>query len=163
MRLSVERANELLRYDPKTGKLFWRVSRGRVAAGQEAGCVETVYGDVLVGVDGKIYQAHRIIWLIRKGYMPAEIDHRNRRNSDNRWCNLREATRQQNQCNRGRPINNRSGFKGVHRHKDGWRARICVRGVHHCGGVYATPELAARAYNRLAKKHHANFACLNGV
>ena len=45
-----------------------------------------------------------------------QIDHINGIKTDNRLCNLREATRSQNQVNTPVVKNNTSGFKGVHLH-----------------------------------------------
>ncbi len=54
----------LLKYEPDTGKLFWRVDRpGRCKAGSEAGCV-TNRGYITVSVDGINYQAHNLIWIM---------------------------------------------------------------------------------------------------
>ena len=41
------------------------------------------------------------------------IDHINHIPYDNRWSNLRAATNSQNQANAKKPINNKSGYKGV--------------------------------------------------
>jgi len=41
------------------------------------------------------------------------VDHRNLDKGDNRWDNLREATRSQNMANTSLPSTNTSGFKGV--------------------------------------------------
>lgn len=50
--LTQERANQLLRYDPATGFLYWKRSRGTAKSGKMAGCIHPS-GYVHVSVDGK--------------------------------------------------------------------------------------------------------------
>jgi hypothetical protein len=88
-------------------------------------------------------------------------DHKNGDGLDNRRENLREATVAQNLRNRGCPVNNTSGFKGVSRKRDKWTAGIKANGVHKRLGGFATPEQAARAYDAMAIELHGEFACLN--
>jgi hypothetical protein len=87
-------------------------------------------------------------------------DHANHDTLDNRRSNLRIATASQNQCNRHRPRNNSSGFKGVAWHKasEKWRAYIQVRGETHYLGYFCTPELAHAAYREAANLLHDSFA-----
>lgn len=66
-----------------------------------------------IGINKKIYIAHRLAWLYVYGYFPKFIDHINGNPSDNRLCNLRECTHSQNMCNRKLNKNNKSGFKGI--------------------------------------------------
>lgn len=76
--------NELLCYDEGTGLLHWKVSRGRVRAGDLAG-TSNGRGYIIVRVDGKIYPAHRIAWFLKTGEWPTGvIDHINRDGEDNR-------------------------------------------------------------------------------
>jgi len=63
------------------------------------------------------------------GEWPATtIDHKDRVRSNNRWSNLRLATKQQQQENRSRARNNTSGVTGVTRVRYGksfrWRAQF---------------------------------------
>jgi hypothetical protein len=105
------RLNELLAYDEVTGIITWKVTRGRSAkAGQEAGSVNKKSGYRLIMIDGQNYTAARIAWALCYGAdpYPAEVDHENRRRTDNRIDNLRLATRAEQLDNRGnkgeRPI-----------------------------------------------------------
>lgn len=68
--ITADRLKELLNYDPDTGKLVWLVNRrGRFARiGQEAGTKQD--DAIYVGLDGKIYSAHRLIWLYVHGNWP---------------------------------------------------------------------------------------------
>lgn len=91
-----QRLEELLHYDEYTGILTWKVDRrGTAKKGSVAGTYNDGY--LLVGVDGKVYFSHQLIWLLITGKWPREqIDHKNHRKSDNRWVNLREATHGEN-------------------------------------------------------------------
>lgn len=94
-----------------------------------------------------------------------ETDHANCNPLDNRRCNLRVASHAQNNRNRKRQRNNRSGFIGVSRKKKclsrPWQAHITVEGKRVHLGYFAMPEQAAEAYNQAAKLHHGDFATLN--
>ena len=60
---------------------------------------------------GKYYKAHRVIWLWMTGEWPKEqVDHINHDRTDNRWCNLREASRLENYRNQSQYKNNKSGL-----------------------------------------------------
>jgi hypothetical protein len=158
--LTARRARALLSYDPETGEFRWRLGRPKAKAGALAGTVNLA-GYRVIGVDGRLYLAHRLAWLIERGKWPAhEIDHENGTRSDNRWCNLRPATHAENWRNRPRQSNNRSGYKGVYWHPQSgkWTARIKAGSVDRSLGLFESKEDAARAYARSAKELHGKFA-----
>lgn len=97
----------------------------------------------------------------RMGLNPNEVDHRDRNSLNNQRRNLRPATKTTNGRNRGPNKNNSSGFKGIHRDGARWRAQIRVGQQRIHLGRYATPEQAAAAYNKAAKKYFKSFAYLN--
>jgi hypothetical protein len=119
----------------------------------------TVYARTNLRQDGKFVTVpmHRIItgWLY--------IDHINGDGLDNRRVNLRQATHGQNMGNKRIYSNNTSGYKGVglHRLSSKWQAMIQRDGKAHYLGRYATPEEAARAYDRAAIEVFGEFARLN--
>lgn len=100
---------------------------------------------------------HRVIASPADGQ---EVDHRNRDPLDNRRTNLRLASRNQNVWNRASESNH-NGFRGVHRHRQKYRAEICAFGSVYRSKSFAYPEDAARAYDQLATLHHGTFAVLN--
>src|SRR6516162_3869256 len=153
--LSAERLRELLHYAPETGLFYWRVSRGSAGAGVQAGKGRSG-GYVVIRIDGLVHYAHRLAWLYVHGEHPTrEIDHKNQNPADNSIANLRQSSHAENMRNISR--RNRSGFKGVYRHRSKWGAQICVNGKKIHLGSYSTPREAAEAYDKAARLHHGEF------
>jgi len=164
--LTAVKVRNLLDYNPQTGALVWKVDvkvgRGRVAikAGTEAGHVRSD-GQRIVGIDGKEYRAHRLIWLHVYGEWPnGEVDHINVDRTDNRLANLRLATRRQNQANMKRCAQNTSGFKGVcfDKARGKWMAYVASKGKRIYLGRYSSPEAAHLAYCKAADRIYGEFA-----
>jgi hypothetical protein len=101
---------------------------------------------------------HRVVMNAQPGEC---YDHINRDGLDNRRSNLRLATNQQNQMNRGRK-GGTSRFKGVSwdRQKSLWLAQM-GRGRGSKIGRFHAEEDAARAYDRAAREKFGEFACTN--
>ncbi len=115
----------------------------------------------MISVDGVRYKAHRLAFLYMVGQVPiCDVDHINRNPSDNRWSNLREATRQQNMANIGLTRANKSGYRGVSwvEEKKRWKAQIRRAGTNRHIGYFDTPEAAYDAYVRVAIVEHGEFA-----
>ena len=114
-------------------------------------------------IKGKHVLLHRFITKARDGVV---IDHKNLTKLDNRKYNLREASKSQNQYNRGRQKNNTSGLKGVRfniqRRK--WHVKIgyTLNGIRMIKSeFFASREEAGRQYNEWARQYHGQFACVN--
>jgi hypothetical protein len=90
-----------------------------------------------------------------------QVDHINRNRTDNRRCNLRYATRTQNQANTGKQKNNRSGYKGVSWHKTKWEARIKYGAKKLYLGRYDNPLKAALVYDCASRLLYGDFAGVN--
>ena len=137
--LTQDRLKELLSYDPKTGNFIWlkQIYNG-VGVGDIAGSI-TLDGYRAIGIDSKIHQAHRLVWLYCYGYMPEYgIDHIDRNPLNNRIENLREVSNQCNQRNTGNWNTNKSGVKGVCwvMRENKWHAQIVVMGKQKNLGYY---------------------------
>jgi hypothetical protein len=164
--LTQEYLTQLLNYDPDSGVFTWLVDQRQAGlrAGHQAGC-ETRKRRIIC-IDYRNYPEHHLAWLFMTGSLPAEqINHANRRTSDNRWRNLRAATHQENCWTRGKYRNNTSGYKGVswNKRKHLWRAYIKADAKQEHLGYFETKENAARSYNAAAIKYFGKFAMLNVV
>lgn len=157
--ISLDRLQSLLSYDPATGEWTWLVSRGRVSAGQKAGAESKGY--LVVGIDGRLYKAHVMAWFYMTGEWPSgDVDHSDVDPLNNRWVNLRPATRSQNCGNIPPHHDNTSGFKGVawHKQRGKWRAQGCVNGKTKHLGLFVSKEKARAAYAEWAASAFGEFA-----
>ena len=159
--VTAERARELLTYDPLTGEFTWRVYRSRGAkAGWKAGFIIASGGPRLgIKIDGRIYQAGRLAWLMMHGKHPEhEVDHIDGDPLNNRIANLRDVPHRVNQQNiHGPNSRNGLGWLGVKRLKGRFYAVIGVDRVYRSLGGFATPEEAHAAY--LAAKRELHEGC----
>ncbi|BCQ23123.1 HNH endonuclease [Caballeronia sp. NK8] len=159
-RITLERLKQILSYEPDTGLFRWKVYRNaKVGVGDIAGTI-SAKGYAMIGTGGRLYQAHRLAWFYMTGAWPDhEIDHRNHIKTDNRFENLRQATKTDNNRNR-RFKRNRSGFKGVafNPRLKKWNAQIWYDGKQKHLGVFDRPEDAHEAYRAAAKEIHGEFA-----
>lgn len=117
------------------GSLHWRLSRGRANAGDRCGWVDQA-GYRYIGVSGRLFQEHRLLFFYFKGYMPDLVDHEDRDTSNNFIANLRVADKVLNSVNRDLQSNNTSGVRGVGWNKNAgkWVAYIKHHGKHlHLG------------------------------
>lgn len=164
MTLTHANLTELLDYEPKTGLFIWKFTRtNRIKIGSVAGSI-TEFGYRSIMICRRPYLAHRLAWFYMTGEWPKDqIDHINGDKDDNRYENLREATRSQNMRNRDKTKRNTSGFKGVHFHSRSsrWRVQIGIGGKLKYVGQFRTIEEAHRAYKEAAAAFHGEFARTN--
>jgi len=156
--LTQERLKEVLHYDELTGLFTWKVNRGPARFGCQAHNINK-NGYVRIGIDRRLYYGHRLAWLYMTGKWPKyEIDHKNGIESNNRWCNLREATHDQNMKNKGKHIPNKVGVKGVCMNGKYIQARIRINGKLKHLGYFQTVDLAKEAYDSAAQTYFGTFA-----
>lgn len=77
--MRVERLKELVVYNPETGHMRSKVSRGNIRIGRLIGSVEQGY--LRARIDGKRYFIHRLAWLYMSGYKGVSWN-----SSTNLWC-----------------------------------------------------------------------------
>ena len=159
-RPTISTLRSLLRYDPESGKLFWRERTPEQfqatprrspehsaaqfngwLAGKEA--FTALRNGYLCGcVDYYNTYAHRVIWALQTGAWPtATIDHINGDITDNRWGNLRHATRGEQNRNSKRRVDNKSGVMGVQWNAK--RGKWCAKIERQRLGYFDTVEAAA--------------------
>ena len=158
--VTAELVRELFEYVPETGALTRKVRTAQsVQVGDRAdkpwkpgfndGCLRVTIKNVK-------FLAHRIVWLHQMGKWPEHsIDHINGNRMDNRIENLRDVPHAINMQNRRVPsIKNKSGFQGVQKHQNKWRASVTVNRVVHRIGMFNTPEEAHQAYVKAKREMH---------
>ena len=150
-------------FEIKDGKVVHKIDRPRRKAGVIAE-VNGAEGYAVVRHNKKYVYAHRIVFLLTQGYCPEVIDHINGIKNDNRPENLREANYSENRWNSMVQSNNTSGYKGIHRLKngDGYQAKIKYNGKLKFLGTYKTLDLAKEFLDLAREMVHGDFAH-NGV
>lgn len=155
--LTQERLKQVLKYDPLTG-IFTRLKSWKGTL--EVGCLRPD-GYITISVDYYPYRAHRLAFLYMSGEFPIdEVDHKNMNRSDNRWDNLRTASKEQNGVNISPRKNNKCGYKNVY-----WstRDRKWVVELKHQGqrvslGNYDDLELADLVATEARNLYHGEYA-----
>jgi hypothetical protein len=108
-------------------------------------------------VNGKRIWLHHFITGLGRN----EIDHRDGNGLNNQKSNLRRTTFLKNSKNRGRYLNNTSGFKGVVKRTHGFVAMISIRGKAKYLGFSKDPRDMAKIYDAAAIKNYKEFARTN--
>lgn len=154
-KITQESIKEVLNYFSETGVFTWKVKpHNEIKIGDEAGYLNGGY--VKIGVQGKMYLAHRLAWLYVYGYFPEHgIDHIDRIKHHNWISNLREVPMQCNQRNTGNRKDNISGIKGVcwQKQRQKWSAGIKINGKDVFLGYHSTKMDAAKARLKAEQEH----------
>lgn len=147
MRDVIDLMRERLSYDPDTGALTYsNKAKGNKRAGDKVGCLDR-HGYIKVMFQGKMYYAHRMVWMMINGRLPnGLIDHINGNKVDNRIDNLRESSKSQNGANSELAL--RGGkLRGTTRLKNGkFQSQMKCEGKTYYLGTYSTREDARTAY-----------------
>lgn len=154
--ITQQRLKELFKYLPETGEFIRLIDIANQKAGSVAGYERDGY--LVIGIDSTKEYAHRLAFLYMEGYMPEEVDHKDRDGLNNRWDNLRKSTSKQNKQNRKIP--NKSGYSGISWSKQRQKWYVRIQGV--CGGVfnYEDLSLAIKKANNLRVQKQGDFARL---
>ncbi len=136
----IERLNELFLYDSITG-IVTRKRDNKIFTSKGYD------GYMIVYINRKGYKLHRIVWALHTGEdpYPYEIDHINRVRDDNRIDNLRKVTTQDNLKNKSLYVTNKSGYAGVCKRGNRYRAQVHHNAKIQYLGTYDTPEEAHQA------------------
>ena len=176
---SPELLRKLLRYEPETGKLFWRERMpdmfryGKQTANHNCRRWNSRFAgtEALTAVDrggyrhgdifGRKVKAHRVAYAIYYGTWPEnEIDHIDGVCDNNRIVNLRAATSTDNKRNQKLSSKNTSGVVGVSWHNPTrkWRAYINdATGRKYLGLFTAKAEaISARKVAEIHFGYHEN-------
>lgn len=87
--ITQERLKELVNYDPETGIFTWKMKRKKSRIGDVAGGLDN-HGYIRLGLDWKMYPAHRLAFLYMTGTMPTKfVRYLNGDKTDVRWANLK--------------------------------------------------------------------------
>jgi len=122
------------------------------------------------GIKGQDAEKHVYMARYILGMGPTDkrhADHKNRRTLDNRDRNLRPATHNQSQANKGVRRDSATGVKGVRRCKvngeyvGGSQARIVHNKKEIYLGSYPTLDEARQVRNKAALKLHGEFAAID--
>lgn len=150
-------------YDHISGFVYNKIKRSnKTLSGHRAGCLNKVDGYLYIGIQGRLFSVHRLVWRIYTGFWPRQqIDHINGIRSDNRICNLREATPREN--NRNLKIHRNGRLFGCHYFKPAKKFQVQVKlgKKRYFIGYYNTELEAHKQYLRACEaisKHDFNTA-----
>ena len=159
--ISHDKLIDRISYDPATGEFRWRNHpwfdsfNGKIIAN-----TPDSDGYLRVTINDKTVKLHRVAVFYMTGeWPPFEVDHINGNRGDNRWVNLRVATRAENAKNLNKMKTNTSGIPGVHWNKSEgkWQVRVMVDGKRHSGGYYSDLEKAKEKRDQLVERLHQEF------
>ena len=111
--------------------------------------------DVTINNKNVSISLHRYITDAADAYV---VDHINGDGLDDRQSNLRVCTNKQNIRNSKIRSDNSSGYKGVVKIRNKWRASITVDGKTIYLGLYDSPEEAHSSYCEAAERYFGEFA-----
>lgn len=150
----------VLSYTKSTGIFRWKIPPGppsKAEVGDVAGCIDP-NGYVIICLTKRgHFKAHRLAWFYVTGAWPENfVDHRNGTRHDNRFRNLREASRTSNGENQRKAhTGNPSGYLGVSLTEYGrYNARIRINGKLKSLGTYDDPIVAHKVYLKAKRQSH---------
>jgi len=158
MELTQEYLLRRYKYDKHTGLITRRSAEccNKFKKGSIVGTKKS-NGYIQLKINYRSYFAHRVIWMVMHGKWPKnQIDHINGIRDDNRLSNLREATHAQNMQNA--IYSNKTGFRGVRKSGNKFRAQIRYKGKLLSLGTFNTAEDASKAYFNKSKEIHGDFS-----
>lgn len=148
---------EYLRYNPKTGIIYWikqKNPNGKNQISKVAGTIADYKTDkrCLITFDRKMYLRYRLAFIFMNKPIPKLVDHINRNSLDDRWKNLRSVTKAQNAWN------SKINITGVYfcKKKKGFVSKITHQGKEKYIGLFKTRTEAHDAYLKTKRKLHGS-------
>ncbi len=156
--LTHEKLKSIFNYNPLNGSFTYIIR----VSGKMPGTTINYYPKdryKVIIIEKQKYYAHRLAWFYMTGEWPKKwIDHKNGNKSDNRWANLRLASKTENGCNR-KISKNSSGIKGVSfcKRTGKWQAQIKFKKKSHHLGRFSKIEDAEKVVREMRIKLHKEF------
>lgn len=169
---NLEYLRSVLDYNPETGDFRWKKNAGTRAKIGDIACKKIdANGYYVIGLDSKLYKAHRLAYYISYGIEPTgfEVDHINQIRHDNKICNLRLATRSQNQRNVKTRKTSSTGYKCIQLRTDPegysfYHIRVSFNGKRYAKRISSiipnALQQAIQYRDNLIKELHGDFANL---
>jgi hypothetical protein len=147
----------ILRYDPNTGE-WWRISRTYMGiAWKKLRNSDKKRRVIKIGF--RTYPAARLAWLYMTGEWPeVTVDHEDRDHSNDRWSNLRLATKAEQARNQILHSHNTSGILGVYQRGGKYCATIKFNYRQIWLGTFDTEEQAIDARRAAELEYFGEFA-----
>lgn len=122
----------ILKYDPETG--LWLRIRGSAGRGRsiDVGYIEP-NGRLRICIRGRRHYPNRLAWLYMTGEWPSlEVDHVDRDKANDKWANFRLATEDQQQANKVRDAQSKTGYVGIRKLKRNPRYLVIIQKDSRC-------------------------------
>ena len=151
--MSVTQQELLEAFEYRDGYLYRRTTGKRVGTRHHTGYLQ-------ISFKKKLYNAHRMIFLMHHGWLSKVIDHIDADRSNDRIENLRPATWVQNLQNMRMRSSNTSGVKNVCwcKIKKKWTVQLNVNKRYKFIGRFDDLELAELVAIEAREKYHGTFA-----
>lgn len=118
---------KIMSYDPQTGIFTWRAKiASKVVVGRRVGSQQRI-GYWSTQISGRQYYLHRLAFASMGEPVPTLVDHIDRDRGNNRWANLRPATKSLNGANVGRRKSNKTGIPNVYWDKTRLKWAVCIK------------------------------------
>lgn len=148
--MTQEELKRLIHYNPDTG-IFTRLVRmgDKGLIGQEMGYEAKGY--IIIPILKTIYPAQRLAYLYMTGSLPYHVDHKDTNTLNNKWNNLRAATKSENGMNAKLRKDSSTGIKGIvfEERCKGYQARVVLNRKNY------TKRFSIKKYNSKEKAEEA--------